>query len=131
MVASRFQYGDDFGECLYHGSIGARRHGPNNDCIKVVDVGNKHVYLLHTFEGADRKSAGDVGMHGDCYGISKCGKAEHILHSTDFLRGEHATNPGTCGNNVGLHIARGCCIGSVSVHVSLVSSGGAWQMVFD
>ncbi len=38
MVASKFQYGDDFGECLYHGSISARWHGPDNDCIKAVDV---------------------------------------------------------------------------------------------
>jgi hypothetical protein len=43
MVAARFLYGDDFGECLYHGSIGARWHGPDNVCIKVVDVGSKHV----------------------------------------------------------------------------------------
>ncbi len=47
MVATRFQYGDDFGECLYHGSISARWPGPDDDCIKVVDVGNK--YVLHTF----------------------------------------------------------------------------------
>ncbi len=72
MVASRFQYGDDFGECLYHGSIGARQHGPNNDCIKVLDVDNKHV--LHTFEGADREGAGDTGIHGACYGISNVAK---------------------------------------------------------
>ncbi len=51
MVAAGFQYGDDFGECMYHGSISAGQHGPDDDCIKVVDVGNKHI--LHTFEGAD------------------------------------------------------------------------------
>jgi hypothetical protein len=45
MVAVGFQYGDDFGECLYHGSNGARRHGPDDDCIKVIDVGNKHILL--------------------------------------------------------------------------------------
>ncbi len=130
MVASRFQYGDDFGECLYHGSISARWHGPDNYCIKVIDVGNKHV--LHTFEGApDREGAGDVGIHGASYGIGKHGKTEHILHSTDFLRGEHAINLGTRGNNVELHSACGACIGLVLVHVSLVSSSGAWQMVFD
>jgi hypothetical protein len=33
MIAIRFQYGDDFGECLYHGSIGARWHGPDDACI--------------------------------------------------------------------------------------------------
>ncbi len=98
MVASGFQYGDDFGECLYHGSISSRRHGPDNDCIKVVDVDNKHI--LHTFKGVDREGAGDVGIHGARYGIGKHGKAEHILHSTDFLRGKHAINLGTCGNNV-------------------------------
>jgi hypothetical protein len=54
MVVARFQYGDDFGECLYHRSIGAKWHGLDNDCIKVVDVGNKHV--LHTFEGRTRKA---------------------------------------------------------------------------
>jgi hypothetical protein len=43
MVASRFQYGDDFGERLYHGSIGARWHGPDNDCIEVRNVG-KNTY---------------------------------------------------------------------------------------
>jgi hypothetical protein len=74
MVAARFQSGNDFGECLYHGSIGARWHGPDNDCIKVLDVGNKHV--LHTFEGADREGAGDVGIHGARYDIGKCSKAE-------------------------------------------------------
>jgi hypothetical protein len=58
MVVAGFQYGDDFGECLYHGSIGARRHGPANHCIKVVDVGNKHI--LHTFERVDQECAGDV-----------------------------------------------------------------------
>ncbi len=111
MVATGFQYGDDFCECLYHGSIGARRHGPDNDCIMVVDVGNKHV--LHTFEGADREGAGDVGIHGARCGIVKRGKAEHILHSTDFLRGKHAINLGTCSDNVGLHVAsEGCIRGS-------------------
>ncbi len=55
-VASRFQYGDDFGECLNHESINARRHGPDNDYIKFVDVGNNHI--LHTFEGADREGTG-------------------------------------------------------------------------
>jgi hypothetical protein len=76
MIASRFQYGDNLGECLYHGSIGARRHGPDDDCIKVVDVGNEHV--LHTFDRADQEGAGDIGIHGACYGISKRSKAEHI-----------------------------------------------------
>ncbi len=85
MVAAGFQYGDDFGDHLYHGSIGVRWHGLDNDCIKVIDVGNKHV--LHTFEGADWEGAGDVGIHGAHYGIGERGKAEHILHSTDFLGG--------------------------------------------
>jgi hypothetical protein len=130
MIVSRFQYGDNFGDHLYHGSIGARWHDPDDDCIKVVDVGNRHV--LHSFEGADREGAGDVSIHdGALYGICKCGKAEHILHYTDFLRGEYAINLRMCGNNIRLHIARGGCIGLVSVHVSLVSSGGARQMVFD
>ncbi len=128
MVASRFQYGDDFGERLYHGSISARHHGPDDDCNKVIDVGNKHV--LHNFEGADREGAGDVGIHGARYGIGKHGKAEYILHSTDFLRGKHVINLGTCVNNIGLHITRGGCIGLVLLHVSLVSSSGARQMVF-
>ncbi len=127
MVAPRLQYGDDFGECLYHGSIGARRHGSEDDCIKVVDVGNKHV--LHTFEGVDQEGVGDVSIHGAHYGIGKHGKAEHILNSTDFLRGKHAINLGTCGNNVRLHVMHGGCIGLVSPHVSLVGSGGARQMV--
>ncbi len=86
---------------------------------------------MHTFEGADREGAGDVGIHGTSYGISKHGKTEHILHSTDFLRGEHAINLGTRGDNVGLNIARGGCIGLLLVHVSLVSSSGVQQMVFD
>ncbi len=106
-----------------------RRHGPDNDCIKVVDEDNKRV--LHTFEGADREGAGDVGIHGACYGIGKRGKAEHILHSTDFLRGKHVINLGMCGDNVGMHVTHGGCIGSVSSYVSLVGSGGARQMVFD
>ncbi len=93
MVAAGFQYGNDFGECLYHGSICARQHGQDDDCIKVVDVGNKHILI--TLEGADREGAGDVGIHGACYGIGERGKAEHILHRTDFLRGEHAINLGT------------------------------------
>ncbi len=74
MVASRFQYRDVFGDRFYHGSIGERQHGPDNDCIKVVDKGNKHV--LHTFEGADRDGAGDVGIYGASYGIGKHCKAE-------------------------------------------------------
>ncbi len=37
----------------------------------------------------------------------------------------------TCGNNVGLHVLRGGCVGSVSVHVALIGSGGAKQMVLD
>ncbi len=128
MVAAGFQYGDDFGECLYHGSIGARWHGPDNDCIKVVDVGNKHI--LHTFEGADWEGAGDVGIHGARYGIGEHGKAENILHGTDFLRGKHLINLGTCNNNVGLHVMCGGCIGLVALHVPLVGSGGARQTVF-
>ncbi len=126
MVAAGFQYGDDFGECLYHGNVGARWHCPDDDCIKIVDVGNKHV--LHTFEGADREGAGDVGIHDAHYGIGEC-KAEHILHSTDFLRGKHAIKLHMCSNNVGLHVTREGCIGLVSLHVSLVGSSGARQMV--
>jgi hypothetical protein len=130
VVASWFQYGFDFlDERLYHGSICARRHGPDDDCIKIIDVGKKHT--LHTFEGADREGNGDFGLRGANYGMGKHSKAERILHSTDFLRGEHAINLGTCSNNVGLHIACGGCIGLVLAHVSLVSRGGAWQMVFD
>ncbi len=125
----RFHYCNDFGEHLYHGSIGARRHGPENDCIKVIDVGNKHV--LHTFEGADQEGAGDVGIHGACYGIDKHSKAENILHSTDFLMGKHAINLGMCINNVELHVVPGGSIGLMLLHVSLVGSGGARQMVFD
>jgi hypothetical protein len=128
MAAAGFQYGDDLGECLYHGRVGARWHGPDDDCIKIIDVGNKHI--LHTFEGADREGAGDAGIHGARYGISKRSKAEHFLHSTDFLRGKHAINLGTCGNNVSLHVSCGGCIGSVASHVPLVGSGGARQMVF-
>ncbi len=128
MVATGFQYGDDFGECLYHGHVCARWHGLDNDCIKVIDVGNKHI--LHTFEGADREGAGDVGIQGARYGISKRSKAEHILHSTDFLKGKHAINLGTCGDNVGLHATCGGCISLVVLHVPLVGSGGAWEMVF-
>ncbi len=124
MVASRFQYGDDFGKRLYHGSISTRRHGPDDDCIKFVDVCNKHI--LHTFKGAEREGTGDVSIHGAQYGINKHREAEHILHSTDFLMEEHGINLGTCGKSVGLHIACGGCIGSVLVHVLLVSSGGAW-----
>ncbi len=114
---------------MYHGSIGARRHGSDNDCIKVVDVGKKQV--LHTFEGVDREGAGDVGIHGVCNCISKCGKAEHILHSADFLRVEHAINLAMCGNNMGLHIACGGCIISVLLHVSLVSNGecSRWLLI--
>ncbi len=87
--------------------------------------------MLYTFEGADREGAGDVSIHGARYGIGVRSKAEHILHSTDFLRGKHAINLGTCGNNVGLHIAGGGCIGLLLLHVSLVCSSGARQMVFD
>jgi hypothetical protein len=130
MVAAGCQYGDDFGERLYHGRVGARWHGPDDDCIKAVDVGNKHI--LHTFEGTDREGAGDVSIHGACYGIGECNKAkaEHLLHSTDFLKEEHAINLGMCGNNVGLHVTCGGCIGLVALHVPLVGSGGAWQMIF-
>ncbi len=48
-----------------------------------------------------------------------------------FLEGEHVINLGTCGNNVGLHVMCGGCIGSVTLHVSVVGSGGVRQMVFD
>ncbi len=123
MVASCFQYGDYFGECLYHGSIGARRHGPDDDCIEIVNISNKHV--LHIFERADRGGPSDVSIHGASYGIGKCSKTEHILHGTDFFWGEHAINLGMCGKNSGLHIAQGGCVGLVLTHVSLVGSGGA------
>ncbi len=46
-------------------------------------------------------------------------------------RGEHAINLGMRGDNVGLHIAHGGCVGLVLAHVSLVGSSGAWQMVLD
>ncbi len=113
---------------MYHGCICARWHGPDNDCIKVVDVCNKHI--LHTFQGADWEGAGDIGIHGACYGIGERGKAEHILHSTNFLRGKQAINLGTCKDNVGLHATCGGCIGLVALHVPLVGSGEAREMVF-
>jgi hypothetical protein len=62
MVATEFQYGDDFGECLCRGSISARWHGPDNECIKIINVGNTKI--LHTLEGVDQEGAGDVGIHG-------------------------------------------------------------------
>ncbi len=101
----------------------------DDDCIKIIDIGNKHI--LHTFEGAEREGAGDVGIHGACYGIGKHGKPAHLLHSTGFLRGKHVINLSTCGDNVGLHVTCGGCTGLVALHVSLVGSGGARQMVFD
>jgi hypothetical protein len=129
MVASSFQYRDYFGECLYHGSISARGHGLDDDCIEIVYVGNKHI--LHTFERADREGTGNVGIHGASYGIGKRGKTEHILHSTDFLRGKHLINLGMHGNNVGLHIAHRGCVGLVPVHVSLslVVEHGRWFLI--
>jgi hypothetical protein len=39
---------------LYQGSIGARWHGLDDDCIKTIDIINKHV--LHTFEGTRGKA---------------------------------------------------------------------------
>ncbi len=123
IVATGFQYGDDFGEdCTMEASV-------RDSSIKVVDIYNKHT--LHTIGGADQEGAGDVSIHGARYGIGERGKAEHILHSTDFLRGKHAINLDTCGDNVKLHVRCGGCIGLVSLHVSLVGSGGARQMVFD
>jgi hypothetical protein len=127
MVGAGFQYGDDFGECLYHGHIGARWHGPDDDCIKVIDVGNKHI--LHTFEGVDREGAGDVSLHGACYGIGECGEAEHILHSTDFLGGNMQSTSARAA------IILACMLRVEAVlaqwrRMPLVSSGGARQMVF-
>ena len=61
------------------------------NALRFVDVGNKHV--LHTFEGADRDGTGYVSIHGASYGIGKRGKAEHILHSIDFL------GVGTCNQS--------------------------------
>ncbi len=78
----------------------------------------------------DREGAGDVCIHGVRYGIGKHGKAEHILHSTDFLRGKHAINLGMCSDNVGLYAMCGGCIGLVALHVPLVGSGGAQEMIF-
>ena len=71
---------------MYRGSIGARWHGPDDDCLKIIDVSNKQV--LHTFEEADREGPRDVGIHVASYGIRKHGKAEHILHGTDFFGGD-------------------------------------------
>jgi hypothetical protein len=36
-----------------------------------------------------------------------------------------------CSDNVGLHVARGGCVGSVTAYVALIRSSGAWQMVLD
>ncbi len=55
MIAAGFQHGDDFGECLYHGCVCARWHGPDNDCIKVVDVGNKHIFAYFLRSGPGRR----------------------------------------------------------------------------
>ncbi len=63
-----------------------RGHGLVDDRIEIIHVCNKH--SLYTFERVGREDAGDVGIHGASYGISKHGKAEHILHSTDFLGGD-------------------------------------------
>ncbi len=86
---------------------------------------------MYTFEVADREGTNDVSKHGASYGIGKHGKTEHILQSTDILGGEYAINLGTRGNNVGLHIAHGGCVGLVPAHVSLLGSSGVQQMVLD
>ncbi len=114
---------------MYHGSIGARGHGTDNDCIEVIDIGYKNV--LHTFEQADRESTGDVGLHGASDCIGKHGKTKHILHGTDFLDGEHVINLNMCGNNIVLHIARGGSVGSVTAHVTFVGSGQVGEVLFD
>ncbi len=45
--------------------------------------------------------------------------------------GGHAIKLSMRGDNVGLHIAHGGCVGLVPAHVSLVGSGGARQIVLD
>ena len=76
-------------------------------------------------------SAGDVSIYVSSDGIGKCYKIKHILHHIDLLLGYLAFNLNTCGNNVFLDILRGGCIGLVLVHMTLIDSNGARQMVLD
>ncbi len=63
--------------------------------------------------------------------LASAAKQNTSCMCTDFLGREHAINLGKSGEDVGLHIVRGSCVGLVPAHVSLVGSGGAQQMVPD
>jgi hypothetical protein len=58
-------------------------------------------------------------------------KNTHVVLHRFCGGGGHRINCGTCSDNIVLHIVHGGCVGSVTVHVSLVGSGQVGQMVLD
>jgi hypothetical protein len=60
---------------------------------------------LHDLERPNRKSTSDVGVHPAKRGISKGGKAKHILDRAGFVRLAHPINFGPGKDNIGVIVA--------------------------
>ncbi len=101
----------------------------DDDGIEIINIWHKNV--LHIFEQPDRKGTGEVRIHGSGVGIGKRGKAENILHAAGFLLGHHSIHLGLRGYCLVVNVLCRGCVGSVSVHVTLVGSSGARQVVVD
>ncbi len=60
-IALHSKGGEDVGEGRNHGGVVLGGHCMHEDCVEVVDVGNKDV--LHILEGAHWECTGEVCVH--------------------------------------------------------------------
>ncbi len=107
---------EDFCECSNEGNVGAVWHWADDDGAKVLNVGNKNV--LHILEGLNRKRPSDICVHGVGRGIGKGSKAEHVMHRTCFVNGEHVVNLGTCLYNGWVIVVSGGSVGAMTPHMA-------------
>ncbi len=103
LVIASTEYCKHFGEGSNEQGIGAGWHWPHNDCIEVIDIGNKDIFPV--LKRPNGKSTSDVSVHRAGRGIGKGGKSKHILDHAGFVRWAHTINFGPGKDNVGMIIA--------------------------
>ena len=126
LVLPCLQNVEDFHEGGDEGCASTVWHWVDDDGIKVINVCNKNV--LHILERLNRKSSGDICVHGAGRGIGKGSKEKHVVHCTCFMDGDHDVNLGACPQNVWVVVASGGSVGAMASHMAFVGGGRLGQI---
>ena len=121
VVLSCLQNMEDFHEGSDKGCVSAVWHWANHDGIKVINICNK--YVLHIFEGSNRKHPGDIRVDSAGRGIGEGDKAKHIVYCTCFVDGEHIVDLGACKKDASVVVVGGCSVGLMAMYMAFVGGG--------